>query len=92
MGSVTSMCSGRIRVTVSRYRIFAEREGNGAVGGGRLRRFARRARMVFLWVSLAKFVSMKAKIAKNMSVHCVQRQDLRTVTNEPMTGLYSRIS
>lgn len=30
---------------------------------------------------------MKEKMAKKMRVHWVQRQDLRTVTKEPMTGL-----
>jgi hypothetical protein len=27
------------------------------------------------------------KMAKNIMVHCVQRQDFRTVTKEPITGL-----
>ena len=33
---------------------------------------------------------MKENMAKKISVHCVQRQDLRTVTKEPITGLMER--
>jgi hypothetical protein len=34
-----------------------------------------------------KRVRIKEKMAKKMRVHWVQRQDLRTVTKEPITGL-----
>lgn len=79
-------------VTVTRKRILADRLGNGDGGGGRLRRFARRVRIVLLCVSRANVVRMKAKIAKKINVHCVQRQPLRTVTKAPITGLFGLIS
>jgi hypothetical protein len=84
------MWRGLSRVTVSMNLIFAAVEGKGESGWGRLRFFARRCKRVFLYVSLVKRVRMKEKMAKKMRVHWVQRQDLRTVTKEPMTGLVEK--
>jgi hypothetical protein len=47
----------------------------------------RRLIIVFLWVSRGRTRKINEKMVKNIIVHCVQRQLLRTVTNEPMTGL-----
>jgi len=66
--------------------------GNGDGGSGKPSFFARFRRIVFLYVSRAMRVRRMERIAKKMVVHCVHRQDLRTVTNEPITGLWSMIS
>lgn len=39
-------------------------------------------------VSEVKRRGRKEKIEKKIKVHWVQRQDLRTVTKEPITGLF----
>lgn len=48
---------------------------------------ALRERMTGLYVSLEKKVITIDRMAKNIKVHCVQRQDNLTVTMEPITGL-----
>ena len=59
----------------------------GPSGIGIDRRFARRRRIVFLYVSLVKMVRRKENMEKKTMVHCVHCQFLRTVTKDPMTGL-----
>lgn len=87
MGSVRSMCRGRRSVTERRNLILAAGVGNEDGGGGMPSFWFRRWMMVFLWVSWTNRRESWAKMAKHMSVHWVQRQPLRTVTNEPITGL-----
>lgn len=61
--------------------------GNGEGGAGSPSLLFLRRMMVFLYVSFAKKVMIADRIAKNITVHWVQRQDLRTVTKLPRTGL-----
>ena len=87
MGSVRSICTGRIKVTVTRKRNLAPVVGKEDVGGGRPSLARRRLMIVFLWVSFIGHERTHPKTAKKIKVHCVHCQPSRTETKDPMTGL-----
>jgi peptide methionine sulfoxide reductase MsrB len=79
---------GLKRVTVRRNLIFACLDGKGEAGTGWPSFLARVRRSRECSVSEVNRRGRKEKMLKNIRVHCVQRQDLRTVTNDPITGLF----
>ena len=66
VGSVTSICSGRSRVTVASIFQKAMPVSFAWAGGSMLRRLARRVRIIFLYVSDMHITGMR--VAREMKI------------------------
>ena len=86
--SVTSMCSGRRKLRTSTC--LTLKFAPGLSGGVMPFLFARRARMMGLYVSFIGNAARKTATEMKIMHHCVHRQFLYCAANPPTTGLCRR--